>query len=242
MYKWVFSLAIAISCIVEKTIPFNCIRNLNLKIISNKFETGLSFLFNYLVWEILATQAYWLIVDLLVGILTLTFCQQFILGKLTTFLKHGRNIDQLYKYRVVHLLVEEYNKAMHSILLFLFISAGLFQTMSVVTLILLWNFLPFILELIFAFIVLQASVIILFIYGFAGDFNEMSKHSLSRLKKEVDNEQGLSRKERKYWNMFLRSCQIERIKFGMSNFIEKTTPPAFQLFCLCRIIDLLLVR
>jgi hypothetical protein len=34
---------------------------------------------------------------------------------------------------------------------------------------------------------------------------------------------------------------MEKVKFGLSNFIEKTTPPLFQLFCLDRIVDLLLV-
>lgn len=108
--------------------------------------------------------------------------------------------------------------------------------------ILLQNTLPMIFQLLFGVFVVDASLVILVMYGFAGDFYDISKHLVPRLKKEMGNVQGLKGKERKYCNTFLMSCQIERIKIGMSNYIKTTTPPAFQLFSLRKIVDLLLVR
>lgn len=41
--------------------------------------------------------------------------------------------------------------------------------------------------------------------------------------------------------MFFKSCQVQKIKIGLSNFITKTAPQLFQQYYLHRIIDLLLV-
>lgn len=116
-------------------------------------------------------------------------------------------------FRAVHLLVELFNEVISSLLFFIVV-------------------------------VFEATMIFLVVYGLAGDFNLASKMSLTQLKMEAGSQchGKLLRKERIYREKLLRSCQVHKIKFGLSNFIEKTTPPVFQLYCLNRMIDLLLVK
>lgn len=82
----------------------------------------------------------------------------------------------------------------------------------------------------------QASVINLLVYGYAGDFYQHSNLLLSSLKQNVGNVENrvITRKQLKYRETFLNSCQVEKINFGLSNFIEKSTLPIFQLCILCR--------
>lgn len=96
----------------------------------------------------------------------------------------------------------------------------------------------------FSMTVLRAVLIFLVVYGFAGDFYKDSELSLSQLKEQagIRFNGKIAVRERIHREKFLRSCQVQKVKFGLSNFIEKTTPPIFQLFCLDRIADLLLIR
>lgn len=92
---------------------------------------------------------------------------------------------------------------------------------------------------------IYATLVILAMYGFAADVNAESADFLSKLKRQKKKLTGNSneqRRQRKFKEKFVASCQVEKIQFGMSNFIEKATPPAFQLYCINRIVDLLLVH
>lgn len=89
---------------------------------------------------------------------------------------------------------------------------------------------------------IQATLIIIVAYGFAGNFHQESAKSLKRLHEEnryrVD---FVPRREFLYAKKYLVACQVQKVQFGLSNFIEKITPLVFQRYCLDRIIDLLLV-
>ncbi len=103
---------------------------------------------------------------------------------------------------------------------------------------------PLLLIIFYATAITQAVVINLLVYGYAGDFYQRSNFLLLSLKQNMGNVEHrlISRKQVKYRQTFLNSCQVEKIKFGLSNFIEKSTPPMFQLFCVERIVDFLLVK
>lgn len=101
------------------------------------------------------------------------------------------------------------------------------------------------LKLFFVSVVVETVVIILVVYGFAGDFYQDSVNGLDNIRKQVNRSSsqfGYKSKIRKYFTKFLVSCPPMKIRLGLSNFIEKTTPLVFQMFCTCRIIDVLLVR
>lgn len=147
-------------------------------------------------------------------------------------------------FRVLHLLVELFNSIVISLLFLFLIGCGTSQIMSVVTIILHYTSMNFLLMMFFTITTLEATLIILVVYGFAGEFYRTSALSLLKLQNKAGIRYfgSLGKRERKYRERFLRSCQAQKVKFGFSNFIEKNTPPIFQLFCLNRIIDLLLLR
>lgn len=146
-------------------------------------------------------------------------------------------------YRVIHLLVELCNNLISSLLFLCLLVCGTCQVVSAVTTLLHASSLNFLLLIFFIMTVSQTSLIHLVVYGFAGEFYRSSDLSLLQLKRHmgIHYNLGLIKKEHKYRQRFLRSCQVQKIKFGMSNYIEKTTPPVFQFYCLNRIIDLILV-
>ena len=143
--------------------------------------------------------------------------------------------------REIYILAEMYNTAMRSLFLFLLLLSGVTQIISVVAL-MQPEPLPFLVTLFFTTAVLQTIIVILGVYGFAGEVHKMSTFSMSQLKLTLRNRYtGCCKREHKYFERFLFSCQAIKIRFGLSNFIEKSTPPVFQLFCLARIIDWILV-
>lgn len=146
-------------------------------------------------------------------------------------------------YRIIHLLVESYNTVVRSLLLLLSVTNATAQVISASTLILQNSSTNLVLLLFFGMTVIQTILTFQVVYGFAGNFFWFSKSSLLQLKRQVGFQYNdRLRREHHYREKFLRSCQVQKVRFGWSNFIEKTTPPIFQLFCLNRIIDLLLVR
>lgn len=158
----------------------------------------------------------------------------------------GENLDvvcpEIIFYRVIHLLVEFCNNLISSLLFLFLLACGTAQVMSAVTTILHSSSLNFLLLLFFLMAVSQTFLIYLVVYGFAGEFYRSSDLALLQLKRHIGiNGIKIAKKEHKYREKFLRSCQVQKIKFGMSNFIDKTTPLIFQLYCLNRIIDLILV-
>lgn len=146
--------------------------------------------------------------------------------------------------RAIHLLVELYNDAMNSLLFILMLACGVTEITSALLIINRSgsNNLPFFLEMFFVILLIQATVGILGWYGFAGDFNQISERSLCKIMRQGSMLPKLTQKERNFKEKTLRSFQVGRIKFGLSNYIEKTTPAIFELFCLQRMVDLLLVQ
>lgn len=144
--------------------------------------------------------------------------------------------------RAIHLLVERCNDAIRSLLFWFLLTPGTAQVIAAVTIV-HSTIINLLLLLLFAMTVLQTVMTIVVVYGFAGDFNKDSELSLLQLQKQasIQYDVNVGRKERKYRERFLRSCQVQKVKFGLSNFIEKSTPPLFQLYCLNRIIVMLLV-
>ncbi len=141
-------------------------------------------------------------------------------------------------------MVNRYNNIMQTLLFMVLATSGITQIVSTVTIVLSKSsevpvyLIGFLLKT-----SIQATVVILVAYGFAGDFNQESSKSLERLNRENRNRICLvQRQEFLYTKKFLASCQVQRVQFDLSNFIEKTTPLVFQLYCINRIIDLLLVK
>lgn len=146
--------------------------------------------------------------------------------------------------RANHVLAEIYNKSMRTLLFIFLLTSGVGQIISTVTLILQTNSdsVPFLANVFFASVVPQAVLINLVAFGFGGQFHKSSNLSLKQLKQSVRTVKSIKIRDRKYLERFLNSCQASKIKFGLSNFIEKRTPPMFQQFCVQRIVDLLLLR
>ncbi len=142
--------------------------------------------------------------------------------------------------REIHLLAEMCNDSMQTLFFFLLLTSGITQLISVVALI-RPDPLPFLVIMFFIAVALQSILINTVLYGFAGDVHETSKRSLQKLKQGVENMYLRNvRKERTYFRCSLASFQTTKIRFVMSNFIGKCTPPIFQIFCIDRIIDVLL--
>ncbi len=164
----------------------------------------------------------------------------------TCLLDNSKSICTKLTYcRAVHLLVEKYNAVMRTLLFAVLLALGILQVISVVNLVLeSWSSVPIMVNLFYGATFLESFLVVLVGYGFAGDLHLVSKHTLARLKAQVlSKDYGrFGRKEHKYKKAFVMSCQVQKIKFGLSNFIEKTTPPVFQLFCSDRIVDLLLAQ
>ncbi len=148
--------------------------------------------------------------------------------------------------RAIHILVEQYNQSLHSLWFEVLVASGITQIICVVALIgqPSCNSVAVVVNLFYLATTVLTVLINVIIYGFAGNLYENSKKHLSNLQQQ-NVPKGLSRAAKKEFKMrktFFKSCQVEKIKFGMSNFIEQTTPPIFQLFCIARIIDLLLLK
>lgn len=151
-------------------------------------------------------------------------------------------LQELSIFRRIHLLVATYNEAMRTLLFMFLFTCGVTQVISAVTLITQPNSvsLPPLVYLFFGGVFIETILIILVVYGFAGDFYQTSETSLAKLNQVVRSGR-MQKKERKFREKYLLSCQVQKMNFGLSNFIEKTTPLIFQLFCLERIIDILLL-
>lgn len=146
--------------------------------------------------------------------------------------------------RAIHILVEKYNRSIQPILFGFLVVTGVTQIICVVALIwqTSWNSVPVALNMFYLTVNLDTVLIILIIFGFAGDLYASLNSMLSDLKRQnqpkIQNK--MERKEYRMRKCFFNSCQPHKIKFGLSNFIEKTIP-ILQNFCVERIIDLLLV-
>lgn len=165
-------------------------------------------------------------------------------GTTFTSKKLDASCPEITLYRVVQLLVELCNDVLGSLLFLFLLACGTSQVVSAVTTILYASSIDVFVALFFTVMVFETSLIYMVVYGLAGNFYRASELSLLELNKHatIHLNKIVERKERKQRKKFLKSCQVQKVKFGLSNFIEKTTPPMFQLYCLERIIDLLLVQ
>lgn len=140
--------------------------------------------------------------------------------------------------------MESYNRCVNSILVMLLITVRAGQIVSASLLMQqaksdLKIPLPF--NIVFVCSFIQCSFVILGVFSFPGEFYQNSKESHDILKRK-SLIKFRAAQVRRHTIQFLRSCNVLKIKFGLSNFIEKTTPPVFQLFCTDRIIDILLTQ
>lgn len=152
--------------------------------------------------------------------------------------------NEFVAYRAFQLVVKRFNKYIGSVLLMFLVTCGALQIVSASLLVHqtksdLKISMP--LNLFFIATVFETVPIIIIVYGFPGEFYHKSKKTLIVLKKKVLHEVEPSHKRTTYIK-FLDSCQVSKIRLGLSNFIEKTTPLVFQLFCADRIIDVLLTQ
>lgn len=152
--------------------------------------------------------------------------------------------NEFVAHRAFHLVVKHFNKYISSVLLLFLVTSGTSQIISVALLVHQTKSdlkIPIPLNLFFIAAAFETMLIIMIVYGFPGELYQKSKKSLDKLKTKVLHNFKSSHK-RKFYIRFLDSCQVSKIRFGLSNFIEKTTPPIFQLFCADRIIDVLLTQ
>ncbi len=133
---------------------------------------------------------------------------------------------------------------MNTLLLVILLTMGVTQVVCVATLILCkTSEVPMFLVVFLILCIFNSTLLIIVAYGFAGDFHQESTRSFKCLHKQNRNRVGVvPRREYLYAEKFLAACQAQNFQFGLSNFIEKTTPLVFQLYCMDRIIDLLLVH
>lgn len=145
--------------------------------------------------------------------------------------------------REIHILAEMCNHAMRSQFFFVLLAIGVSQIVSAVAIIRPER-LPFLVALFFVSVTIDTTLIILVVYGIAGGVYDDSKKALLKQNHLVRSLCiGNLKREQKYFLRFLASCQTTKIRFGLSNFIEKNTPPIIQLFCVERIVDVsLLIR
>ncbi len=152
--------------------------------------------------------------------------------------------NEFVAYRAFHLVVERFNKCISSVLALFLLSCGASQVVSAALLVQqtktnLKISLP--LNLFFVLAVIETILIIMVVFGYPGDFHQDSKNTLAMLRRKILHKIILPKK-RMYCKTFLRSCSVLKIRFGLANFIEKSTPSVFQLFCANRIIDVLLTQ
>lgn len=144
----------------------------------------------------------------------------------------------------MHILVGLLNICLGSTLVVLLIGLGICQVMSAFILINphTAGLTPIPLKVFYAVIAFIVSPILVIAYGFAGNFYDASVKSLHDLKRKAKLTLLKQRKQRKVCEKFLASCQVQKIQFGATNYIDKLTPLVFQQFCIDRIIDLVLVQ
>lgn len=152
-------------------------------------------------------------------------------------------LTDIIAYRSLQILIELFNVSMRSMLFLLLLACGTNQLASACGLIRNGSSIHFIMSLLFEIMIFETVIVIAVVYGLAGQFYDNSVKSIVKLEQMARYSHVKDKTNRKYILKFLMSCHFGlRIKFGLSNFIEKTTPLIFQKFCVDRIIDILLVR
>ncbi len=115
-------------------------------------------------------------------------------------------------FRSFHLLVERYNDAIRTTLFSLLLSSGVAQVVSAAGILLQKSSdnVPFVTNLFFLGLIIQAALVIQVVYGFCGHFYLKSCGSMTFLRKHVKTGE---RGNRKRLEMFLCSCQRYSLAF-----------------------------
>ncbi len=82
--KYFFSFGMTIACAIKNSLPFNTVWTLEyiVELLASRnayfniFLKGALLMLNYTVWKIIAVQGYLIVVDMLVGVLSQSFCQE----------------------------------------------------------------------------------------------------------------------------------------------------------------------
>ncbi len=146
------------------------------------------------------------------------------------------HFQAIVSYRSFQLLVKIFNKAMCGILFMFLLSCGTCQVVAALVLLNKSEQISFLIKTLFSIAVIESFLV------FVVDFYEQSETTLADLKRNFNDNLGIRRKERKHLGLFLRSCQVASIRLGFSNYIEKLTPPLVQMYCVDRLVDLLLLQ
>ncbi len=146
--------------------------------------------------------------------------------------------------RSLHIVVQLLNICMGSTLVVLFFGLGICQVISAFILLNPHTaaLTPIPLKIVCAIVACFVFPTLLIVYGFAGKFYDDSIKFLQDLQRKVKLTFIKQTKRRIEYEKFLVSCQVQKIRFGLTNFIDKLTPLVFQQFCMDRIIDLVLVQ
>lgn len=144
----------------------------------------------------------------------------------------------------LHLLVDRYNVAMGPQLFNLLTASAITQVICATALIQPdCNSIPILLSTFYFALLISMFFTTLAVFGFAGDFYASSFTTLSKFKRNAAHQlKNISKREHSFRSRFLVSCQVQKVKFGLSNFIDKTTPVIFEMFCVNRIVDMLLLK
>lgn len=146
--------------------------------------------------------------------------------------------------RAVHIVMQLLNICLGSTIVVLLIRLGICQVMSAF---ILYNphtaeLTPIPLRIFYAVITCFVFPMLVIAYSFAGNFYVDSVKLLLDLKRKAKLSFLKQSKQRKVCEKFQASCQVQKIEFGVTNYIDKLTPLVFQKFCIDIIIDLVLVQ
>lgn len=151
----------------------------------------------------------------------------------------ARNLQQEYKasliYREIQLLARQYNQIhQRAIVTAVILAVVSTQSICVYALVEFHETMHWINKIFFGMMGMDCFMAIMMLCGTLADTYDVSVKILGQLK----------RKHRgfKWLYRFHRSCQAIKMRFGMTNFMEKLTPMNFENFSLCQTVNMLLVK
>lgn len=142
-------------------------------------------------------------------------------------------------FREVQILLGEFNGLYSNTLVFLQVIASTSLISPMYSLICYLKGevnMPVVVLVLYFILVMDGIVVLHVVFGFAGDFYQDAVEGRTILK-------GCHLLMRcKQFRWFCRSCPTLKVMFGSTNFIDKVTSLVFLHFCICRLLDLLLIR
>ncbi|CAL8093445.1 unnamed protein product [Orchesella dallaii] len=140
-------------------------------------------------------------------------------------------------YRQIQLLARQYNEIhQRSITSAIIISVVFTQSICLYALVDLHDDMMWVIMVFFGMMAVDCFFAIAMLCGTLADTYDISVKILKDMKRR-HNHRGF-----KWLSRFHRSCQAIKIRFGMTNFMEKLTPLNFENFSLCQTVNLLLVK